>query len=304
METKLFSSPAVIVFNKSSGQTSYDIIRSFKRKSKKRFQKIGHFGTLDPFAEGVLVVGFNGACKLEKLFHETFPKIYRGVGILGMNSVCGDCTCEPVEVDSKEGNLKNYKKEELEHCIREKFLGEYWQRPPVFSATKHRGKSLYKWAREGTFIEKPEIKREIFDFKIREIKGSEIDFEISVSSGTYIRVFFQDFAKFLETEGILKKLERISVGSLKVERAISVESISEENLLDQLIPIDEVFSFRKYEFLEQTREDLYLNGQEIQVRDDFIGEDGEKLWVYTRKRNLIGLASHIKRRIKPLLKFA
>ena len=139
----------------------FDVVHHFKKNLNFNFGKIGHFGTLDPFAEGVLLVGIQGAQKLNDYVHELLPKTYKARGVFGGKTTTGDLTSEIILNQDIADNYKFASKEELQNLLGEKFLGEYWQGPHGVSATKFEGKRLYQHALEGRMILKEKVKREI-----------------------------------------------------------------------------------------------------------------------------------------------
>ena len=155
-----------LIFNifKPARVTSYDVVRHFKRNLPDGFGKIGHFGTLDPFASGVLMIGVAGASRLNEFIHEYSPKTYIAVGKLGIETPTGDYTGEIVQRDDSP-----YLKQEiarlplafLQERFEQKFVGDYLQAPHKYSATKFQGKNLHQWAREGVEIKKEPVMRRI-----------------------------------------------------------------------------------------------------------------------------------------------
>ena len=150
------SKPIIINLYKPKDMSSQHVVRLFKRKFPKK-TKIGHFGTLDPFATGVLMIGVNGAQRLNEYIHECLPKTYIATGILGLETATGDLTEEPTQRDDSEylrTVIKDFSKEFIETHLRKKFLGVYMQAPHKYSAAKHEGKALHEWARAGVEIKK------------------------------------------------------------------------------------------------------------------------------------------------------
>lgn len=202
--------PYILNVYKPAGLGSSDVVRHFKYHLPSGFGKIGHLGTLDPFAEGVLLIAIAGASRLSDFLHDHFPKTYYAVGRLGPFYDTGDTTGQPISEFSEDALLE-FNLNSLNTCANS-FVGPYLQAPPMYSATKHNGKPLYKYAREGLKIDKKPVERHIHDFRVLEIKGKDIFFECSVSSGTYIRVLFEDFCKKLNTSGALCSLKRTNIG--------------------------------------------------------------------------------------------
>ncbi len=221
------NSPWLIPIYKPAGITSYDVIRELKpivfdllgKGKGRRKLKIGHFGTLDPFAEGVLLVGTGKALKLVQYFQTKMSKTYFGVGSLEFATDTGDCDGQSLKV-SEESSVISL--EEISNQSK-KFLGEYEQVPPFFSAVKHEGRPLYEWAREGVFITKPPVKRNIIDFKVIEaMGGKDFSFECVVSSGTYVRGLWSDLAQEVGMWGHLKELKRIAWGDFPLDSCLTL----------------------------------------------------------------------------------
>lgn len=276
--------PCVLLVNKPQGPSTFDVIRVIKRKLPKKFGKIGHFGTLDPFADGLVIVGLNGGQKLTSVVHDSFTKTYRAVGVFGKKTLSGDIEKEVIETNS------DVELEKLKHvdfsAELNTFVGEYWQSPHAFSASKHQGKALYEWALQGKLIEKEKVKREIKSVKLIEFQFPLLTFEIEVSSGTYVRSFFEDFSAHFGLFGHLQSLSRIAIGPHDWKQALSLDEISQLELsaiLDQRMGLDH---FLKLESIQLTSDDelKFRNGQ-VQFIKHYISFEKEQLaWV----KNLVG----------------
>lgn len=257
--------PLIFPVIKPSGMSSFDVIRHFKRHLPRGFSKIGHFGTLDPFASGVLLIGLNQAMRLNQYIQELYPKTYVATGLLGVKTPCGDMTL-PIEQEDQIRKdrqfLADKTLEELNLFFQERFVGTYWQVPPAYSATKHQGKNLYEWAREGVTIIKDPVERTLYSLNILKRQNDEITFEVCASTGTYIRTLFEDMAKELGTIGTLKTLHRQSVGPWSDERALQQKDWPNERneaflnkglAPHQFLKLDELY-------LEGTAAQCYRNG--------------------------------------------
>lgn len=214
-----------LIFNvyKPPGMSSYDVVRHFKRNLPVGFGKIGHFGTLDPFAEGVLMIGTGGAARLNDFIHEYLPKTYIACGKLGEETPTGDPTSEIVQKDSSlylTQEIGRFPKEFIEERARARFLGQYLQTPHKYSATKFMGKNLHEWAREGVEVKKEAVERTIYALDVLDYKFPELTISSTVSSGTYIRTLFTELAQDLGTLGHLLTLKRQSVGHVTADSAL------------------------------------------------------------------------------------
>lgn len=207
----------VLPVYKPVGITSFDVIRAFKRQVRPSY-KIGHGGTLDPFADGVLLLLLGKATKqMNEL--SALPKTYRAVARLGASSDTLDCTgIITSEVISRE----TLKLTEIVAASK-KFVGEIEQVIPDYSATKINGVPRYKLARRGEAMERKSKLVTIDELKIISYQDERVTFETTVSSGTYIRQLAYDIFKSLGVESYLESLTRTQVGEYKIEDCIKLE---------------------------------------------------------------------------------
>jgi tRNA pseudouridine55 synthase len=233
--------PPPLIFNvyKPKGITSFDVIRHFKKNFPQNFGKIGHFGTLDPFAEGVLLLGIAGSSRLADYIHRYMPKTYLATGILGTKTDSGDNTGLPIISNYPRPNHSNLlglmgmeeeiSLDDLSSVLNEKMCaslrGEYWQAPPSLSAAKFQGRPLYEWHREGIEISKPAKMRNVMKLEIVSVNLPVITFRATVSSGTYIRTLFEDMAEKIQWYGTLTDLVREEIGEMSIH---SDHSLREE----------------------------------------------------------------------------
>lgn len=290
-----------IVFNvrKPVGISSFDVVHHFKKNLSFDFGKIGHFGTLDPFADGVLLVGIQGAQRLNNYVHELLPKTYRARGVFGKKTDSGDLTSEVRENKDIDLKWQNQSRDVLESYLIEKFLGEYWQSPHAVSATKFEGKRLYKHALEGRLIEKEKVKREIYSFQVIDYQYPYFDFVVRVSSGTYVRSLFEEIATLLGGVGALETLSRIAIGSMGEADSLPEEIWPVKNepfqiekygiTLDKVLDLDHVVLR-----IEQTRR--YVQGHRFLLSDVSIIKNPKPIcsdsfyWVYNEDETLLGFA--------------
>ena len=213
----------IIIVDKPQGCTSHDIVRKVKKALN---EKVGHAGTLDPMATGVLplLIGKGTLCSKYLINHD---KIYKVVLQLGKKTDTADSEGKVIEeklIKEKYFDTKNVKD------VLSSFIGEIKQTPPIYSAIKVRGKKLYEYARKGEIVEIPSRNVKIYSIDKVEINEIEkqISFEVSCSKGTYIRTLCEDIAGKMETVGYMKELRRIKVGSFDISNAINVTNL--ENL--------------------------------------------------------------------------
>jgi tRNA pseudouridine55 synthase len=220
-----FKENGFLLVNKPKGVSSAGFLGKVKKKIGAK--KIGHTGTLDPFASGLLILCVGSATKLSNEFL-TGNKTYRGWAKLGQKTVSGDCTGEVTETSSLPTLVA------LQDNL-ESFIGEIEQVPPMHSAIKKNGVPLYKLAHKGKTVERKPRKVKVFDFKILSHVGSEqaieeIEFEVSCSSGTYIRTLIEDWALASKSLGFVRELTRTSVRGFSLEGALSEDDFEEKSL--------------------------------------------------------------------------
>ena len=204
--------------------TSFDVVR--KLKNLGRFKKIGHAGTLDPLATGLLLICVGKHTKKIDYF-QSLPKTYIGTLVLGKTTPSID-----LETDFD----GSYPIDHINHhmvieVITTRLMGDIKQVPPIYSAIKLDGKRLYVHARNGVSESELNIKirdASIYMFTVNLDRFPEIDFEISCSKGTYIRSIVRDLGEFLNSGAYLKKLVRTKIGSYSIENAQSIESFNKE----------------------------------------------------------------------------
>ncbi len=292
-----------LVFNvyKPPGPSSFQVVYHFKKNLSYDFGKIGHFGTLDPFAEGVLLIGVQGAQRLNELVHELMPKTYRAKGLFGKKTSSGDFTSEIVEEKEIEDQFKNLSKEDLEEFFSLHFLGEYWQSPHSVSASKHEGKRLYKLAMAGKVIVKEKVKREVFELIVHHFDYPVIDFSVKVSTGTYVRTMFEEMSVLLGGVGALETLKRTGIGHLNEADAIMESHWPKKgepfSLENHAIRIDELLRLKEVH-LSKPQSIRYAQGhkqkfEELLCRQNVLDQElisQEYCFVYSFEGDLMGLA--------------
>lgn len=277
--------PPALVFalNKPAGPTSFDVVHTVKKLLGKKFaRKIGHFGTLDPFADGLILIGTGGATRLADRFHEEFPKTYRAIGKLGVQMDTGDSTGDEVaRAPVEKKSLEEW------HELAQSMIGEYWQRPPAFSATKHEGKALYEYARRGIMIEKEPVRREIYQFEVLAVTDETVEFRAQVSSGTYIRTLFEDLAKGRNNLGHLTHLTREKIGELSCPKPHEgLKQWTRETLETHWLAFDQLLQLPSIELSGRDLE-LFSNGQCL-TREPYKAITGE-VWVHNPTGELMAL---------------
>ncbi len=210
-----FENGEVIVVNKPLHWTSFDVVR--KIRSVIRFKKIGHAGTLDPLATGVLILATGKKTKTISLLQAT-TKEYTGIITLGGTTPCFDLEM-PVDKFYPTEHITN----DMIFETAKKFVGEQTQFPPIFSAVKQDGKPLYLAARKQEEVELKKRFITIFEFEITKIEMPEIHFRVQCSSGTYIRSLANDFGKAMNSGSHLSQLCRTKSGDIFLEQAKNLD---------------------------------------------------------------------------------
>ena len=208
-----------IIVDKPEGYTSRDIVNIIGKKFKTK--KVGHTGTLDPMATGVLVVCINNGLKLVELL-TNHDKEYIAKVRLGIETDALDITGTTIKEDK---NILKYSKEEIEEVLK-KFIGKTMQTVPKYAAIKVDGKKLYEYARNGEEVELPTREIEIYDFKLASsVKDNEFYIKCHVSKGTYIRSLIRDIGYALGTYATMVELERTKLGEFGLENTYTLEDI-------------------------------------------------------------------------------
>lgn len=255
----------IIIINKHKGCTSHDIVY----KVKKMFnEKVGHTGTLDPMATGVLplLIGKGTQCSKYLINHD---KIYNVTLQLGEKTDTADS--EGKVIETKEVKEETLKKENIEKIF-EKFKGKQEQIPPIYSAIKVNGKKLYEYARKGQEVEIKPRKIKIYNIELLNIneKQKQIEFQVSCSKGTYIRSLCEDIAQRLETVGYMLELKRIQVGNFNIKEAITIEQLennidNKEFIEENFIQFEEIFENKEKIELDDRKLRLFLNGVQLTI---------------------------------------
>lgn len=264
----------IIIINKSQNCTSHDVVYQVKKIFGK---KVGHTGTLDPMATGVLPILIGEGTKLSKYLID-HDKTYIVKLQLGQKTDTADSEGQVIE--EKEVLEEHLSKIKIEEILKS-FIGKQEQIPPMYSAIKVNGKKLYEYARKGQRVEIEPRKIEIYDIELLniDINQKQIEFKVDCSKGTYIRSLCEDIAEKLGTVGYMSGLQRTRVGEFKIERAITVEELKKilenpanEALLEtNFITIEELFKDKESINLENKRKlELFLNGVNLtyKLKDD------------------------------------
>jgi tRNA pseudouridine55 synthase len=271
----------VININKPVGITSFDVVRSVMKICGTK--KVGHTGTLDPLASGVLPICIGRATKIvDYIMEET--KVYQAELMLGIKTDTYD----------REGKILSQKSvvvsEEAIFQAFNSFLGEILQEPPMFSALKVNGKRLYELARQGITIDRNMRKVNIYNLEILAISLPVVTFRVTCSKGTYIRSLCNDIGEKLGLGGTMWSLNRVQTGVFSLDNAVDLSSINKDNIAQYIIPIED--ALEKYDKLSFNSkvEKLLLNG--VKINNEYLlkGIDQNKIYrVYLNEEKFIGL---------------
>lgn len=278
----------IININKPKGITSFDVIRKLRKILS--IKKIGHTGTLDPLATGVLLVCVGKATKLAQDI-EAHSKEYVAEFELGYKTDTYDT--EGAVIDRVENF--SISKNELEDVLK-KFVGNIKQIPPMYSAIKINGQKLYDLARKGETVE-----REARDIKIDYIEllsfdGKKARIKCKVSKGTYIRSLIYDIGEELKTFAVMTSLTRTSVGNEKIENSFSIEDIEksmEDKNLNFITSVEEYFNYPKITINGEKNHTLFLNGNTL-----IFNKENGFYRVYLEDGSFLGLGQVIFNRLK------
>lgn len=244
---------------KEKGYTSHDVVA--KLRGITRQKKIGHTGTLDPDAEGVLPVCFGKATRLCDMLTDK-SKVYETVLLLGIETDTQDITGTVL----RQAETDHLTDEEVRNCI-QGYVGEYDQIPPMYSALKVNGKKLCDLAREGKTVERKSRRVHIFEIEILQMELPRVKMRVHCSKGTYIRTLCSDIGTSLGTGGCMESLLRTRVASFEVKDSLRLAEIEAKmqagTLMDSIIPIDQMFPEYAKLHVKKIFEPLACNGNAL-----------------------------------------
>ena len=266
----------IFLINKEANWTSFDICAKVKRLFNTK--KVGHSGTLDPFAEGLMIVCLGQATKIIP-FLENYNKTYLATIKLGEETDTLDNTGNII--DKKD--VLNYSLEELKNVLNS-FLGKSQQIPPMYSALKHDGVPLYSLAREGIEIERKPRNIEIFSIELIEYNKPFLTFKCKVSKGTYIRTLAKDIAIKLSTVGHLVKLIRTNIDKFDLNMAKKVNelTINDSISIVEMLTLPTLIVDNEIEKKIRNGNKLSLQGKNMLL---LINEKNEALAIYEKKED-------------------
>lgn len=253
----------IIIINKEKEYTSNDVVQIVKHTLN---EKVGHTGTLDPNATGVLPILIGIGTKISK-YLVNHDKIYEATLELGTKTDTADGEGQVLEEEKVDKNILT---EENINKVLKSFIGKQNQTPPMYSAIKVKGKKLYDYARNGERIDIPKRDIEIYNLELKRIikESNQIELKIECSKGTYIRTLCEDIANRLGTIGYMKELNRIQVGEFNIKDSIKIDDLKNnkdnmEYLEENIIKIEDILKDKEKIILDKTQLRLFLNGVKI-----------------------------------------
>lgn len=274
----------ILIINKPKGCTSHDIVYKIKKTFN---EKVGHTGTLDPMAEGVLPI-LVGKGTLVSKYLINHDKKYIVTLQLGEKTDTADS--EGIVIERVPVDIRLLDRNNIENILKN-FIGKQEQIPPIYSAIKVNGKKLYEYARKGQAVELKPRTIEIYDINLIDVdlENKKIKFEVFCGKGTYIRSLCEDIATKFETVGYMKELKRTQVGNFRIEDSITVNEIqnnidNEKYINDKIVSLEMLFEKNNNITLDNRKLQLFFNGVKLtQNLDDGIYK------IYDNKDSFIGI---------------
>lgn len=276
-------SQSCIILNKPAGISSNDALTKVKKKLNQK--KAGYSGTLDPLASGVLIIFFNKATKLCSYFLNS-DKTYNAIAEFGKTSDTGDLGGNIINHNTSI-NLKNINLKILE----DKYTGIVEQIPPMYSALKHKGIPLYKYARKGISLKRNPRNIKINSIKLRLLDSTHMSLYVSCSKGTYIRTLVEQLGEEIGSGALVSKLERIRINNISIDKSIGLNDLlqkpNDDIINNDLINVDQLLdnvdSFR----ISNCDKIKILNGNKLDVRHS----PCEIIKIYDEDDNFLGIGS-------------
>ena len=266
-----------LLLDKEKGISSNQLVQKVKKSLS--LKKVGHLGTLDPMATGLMILAINRATKFSSYFLES-DKSYDASIQLGSSTDTDDAMGNIISSSDIIPNEKDINKSLAS------FIGQSMQIAPFFSALKHKGKPLYKYAREGEFISKPLREINIFSIKNIICEHNKCSFIVHCSKGTYIRSIARDLGDKLNSGGHLSALRRLSQGTFNIKNAMTIENIEP----NKLITIEEAFSEFSEIQLDSNQTQFFMNG--VKIEEINLEDDTYKIYDSSKKFLGLGMVSN------------
>ena len=262
----------IVVVNKTKGITSRDVVNKLNHIFS--MKRIGHTGTLDPLATGVLVVALGKYTKLVNSL-TSLEKEYVAEITLGIKTDTGDITGKVIKKMEYDLN-----EDKINECFAS-FVGSYNQTVPIYSAVKVNGKRLYQYARENEDVKLPVRKVEIIKIELISFKDNKIVFKVLVSKGTYIRALIEDICEKLNTVGTMSNLKRTKQGNFSIQDAYTLDEIEHNNY--KLLNICDIFNYPRLELDDETYKKV-INGVRLTNNKKITGKV-----ILTYKKNPVAI---------------
>ena len=274
-------SQSCIILDKPSGISSNQALAKIKKKISQK--KAGFSGTLDPLASGLLIIFFNKATKLCSYFLDA-DKSYEAVARLGETSTTADLDGEILSSN----DVPNLNELDI-NMLEKKYTGVISQTPPMYSALKHKGVRLYKYAREGINIDRPSREIEIYSIKMNIIDDNHMFIKVRCSKGTYIRTLVEQIGLDIGCGALVSKLTRTDINDINISKSVSLEdflSSSEQDIYKKyIINGDLLLSNTDTCFLSDLDKDLVLKGNKVKIKS----KSSELVRIYDEDKNFLGI---------------
>ncbi len=288
----------ILIVDKPEGLTSHDVVARLRRILKTK--RIGHTGTLDPFATGVLVMLVGKATRLAQ-FLDKDKKEYQATIRFGFETDTGDVSGSPKRIQNSKFKIQN---EEIEEALKD-FRGEIEQTPPMYSAKKVAGKKLYELARKGIEIERKPVKITIYEiekmengkWKMENGKTFDVKIRVACSAGTYVRTLAEDIGKKLEVGAHLSALRRTCAGQFDLSKAVTIEEleeiVSKDKLGEVMISMNDALAHLPKVVLNEVEIKNAQNGKKLKFEDTEI-KDNQAVGMIDEAKNLIAVGFYDK----------
>lgn len=268
----------ILCINKPANMTSFDVCAQLRRKFH---CKVGHTGTLDPMATGVMIITLGKSTKLVQYLTHA-KKTYQAVCRLGVKTNTGDIWGEVIE----RSPVPEFSKEQIIEIL-DSLVGKSMQLPPMISAVKIDGKKLYEYARKNQVVEVPLRPIEVFTVRLDGIRENELVFTIEVSAGTYIRTICEDIGIRLNTVATLSGLQRLAVEDISINQTMELDEVLNDA---KIMFIDTLFALKKYRQITVEDPTFIYHGKKVDLpyQDDRIlfVFNNEPLAFYKKEDNL------------------
>ena len=271
-----------LIVDKPEGITSFKVVKEIRKLFPGQF-KVGHTGTLDPLATGILILAVGKATRLSEYLLKK-DKCYIVKGRFGLSSDTYDLDGELKKVPCPEITRDALLK------VLERFRGEIEQIPPAFSAIRIKGKRAYELARKGEKVELNPRKVKIYSLKLLDFSYPDLELEICCSSGTYVRTLVHDVGRALGCDAIVVELRRTKVGKITIDKAVSLSELNKNNIKSFLIPVDELLDMPEIKLSPESKK-KFKNGVKIRTETPNglykVYSDGEFLGIGVVRSNLL-----------------